>query len=216
MKPKTALVIGATGLVGSTLIPLLLASPAYNKVILLVRKPLALAHPKLSQTVLDFDHPDPALLRGDDLFCAIGTTLKKAGSKENQYKIDCTYPYELGKLARANGCQQFVLVSSLGADAQSSNFYLRTKGELEAKITGLGFHNLVIVRPSLILGDRGELRVGERIGTVAATFLGPFMVGSLRKYRGITAEKIAKAMLTLANGGFRGKTIVESDKLQAY
>ncbi len=134
--PKTALVIGATGLVGSTLVPLLLASPSYAKVVLLVRRPLPLAHAKLVQSVIDFDQPDASLVQGDDLFCAIGTTLKKAGSQAAQYQIDCTYPHELAKLAQANGCQQFILVSSIGADAQSGNFYLRTKGDLAGPAHG--------------------------------------------------------------------------------
>jgi uncharacterized protein YbjT (DUF2867 family) len=214
--PKTALVIGATGLVGSTLVPLLLASPHYAKVVLLVRRPLALTHPKLVQSVIDFDRPDPSLVQGDDLYCAMGTTLKKAGSKAAQYLIDCTYPQVLAALAKANGCQQFVLVSSIGADARSGNFYLRTKGELEQKIAALGFGAFIAVRPSLILGNRQEFRLGEKIGVGLAHLLGPLMVGGLRKYRGVTAEQIAKAMIALASQGYRGQVIVESDKLQAY
>jgi uncharacterized protein YbjT (DUF2867 family) len=214
--PKTALVIGATGLVGSTLVPMLLASPAYTHVTLLVRKPIRLSHPKLEQAVIDFDQPDPALVRGEDLYCAIGTTLKKAGSKEAQYKVDCTYPYHLAQLALANGGQQFILVSSIGADAQSGNFYLRTKGELEQKINSLGFQGFIVVRPSFILGDRQEFRLGEKIGIGLIKALGPLMVGNLRKYRGVGADQIARAMLTLANRGIRGQVIVESDKLLGY
>jgi uncharacterized protein YbjT (DUF2867 family) len=214
--PKTALVIGATGLVGSTLVPLLLASPSYAKVVLLVRRPLPLAHAKLVQSVIDFDQPDASLVQGDDLFCAIGTTLKKAGSQAAQYQIDCTYPHELAKLAQANGCQQFILVSSIGADAQSGNFYLRTKGDLEQKIAALGFRAFISVRPSFILGNRQEFRLGEKIGIGLANLLAPLMVGGLRKYRGVSAEKIAKAMIALASQGYQGQVIVESDKLQAY
>src|ERR1700740_2962539 len=108
---KTAIVIGATGLVGAYLVNELNDSNLYNKVI------------------IDFDNIDASLISGDDIFCAIGTTLKKAGSKENQYKIDCEYPFNVAKLAKENNVKQFILVSSIGADAKSSNFYLKTKGE---------------------------------------------------------------------------------------
>jgi hypothetical protein len=182
-------------------------------VVLLLRKPLNISHSKLIQEVIDFDNPDASKIMGDDLFCAMGTTLAKAGSKDAQYKIDCTYPYEIGKIAKANGVKQYLLVSSLGADADSSNFYLRTKGDLEQKIKSLGFENFVSFRPSFLLGDRQEFRLGEKIAVVFVKLLNPLMIGGLKKYRGIEASKVAKSMQILANQGITGVRFVESDKI---
>jgi uncharacterized protein YbjT (DUF2867 family) len=210
---KTAIVIGATGLVGAELVRQLLESPHYERVVTLVRRALPLEHPKLQQEIFDFDHPDAAKVTGDDLFCAMGTTLAKAGSKEAQYKIDCTYPYEVGKIARANGVQRYLLVSSIGADARSGNFYLRTKGELEEKIAGLGFDAFVSARPSFLLGDRQEFRLGEKIGIVLSQ---AFRLLIPKKYRGIHAAQVAAALITLANQTMKGVHYVESDALQEY
>lgn len=210
---KTAIIIGATGLIGSTLVEQILENPAYSKVVLLLRKPLKISHSNLIQEVIDFDKPDASIIVGDDLFCAMGTTLAKAGSKEAQYKIDCTYPFEIGKIAKANGVKQYILVSSLGADFQSSNFYLRTKGDLEQKIETLGFQNFVSLRPSFLLGDRQEFRLGEKIGLGLVKLLTPLMIGRLKKYRGIEASKVANTMQTFANRGLVGIRYVESDKI---
>lgn len=210
---KTAIIIGATGLVGSTLVKQLLESQAYSKIVLLLRKPLNISHSKLIQDTIDFDKLDASKIVGDDLFCAMGTTLKKAGSKEAQYKIDCTYPYEIGKIAKANGVKQFILVSSVGANFDSSNFYLRTKGDLEKKIQSLNFQNFVSVRPSMLLGNREESRLGEKIGTVLSNILSPFLFGSLRKYHGIEASNVAKAMQKFANQGLSGVKYVEYDEI---
>ncbi len=213
---KTAIIIGATGLVGSTLAKQILENPEYSRVTLLLRKPLDLQHPKLKQEIIDFAQPDSTKIIGDDLFCAMGTTLQKAGSKQAQYKIDCTYPFEIGKIAKANGVKQYILVSSIGSDANSSNFYLRTKGDLEQKIKALDFENFISVRPSFILGDRQEFRLGEKIGIVLAKAISPLLVGSLKKYRGIEAAQIAKGMQVLANKGLKGVHFVESDALAEF
>lgn len=208
---KTALLLGASGLVGSHLLEQLLDDPRYTKVVALNRRPLNMQHPKLQQEIIDFDQPGPDKIKGDDLFCALGTTLRKAGSKEAQYRIDCTYPYEIGKIARQNGVQQYLLVSSIGADPGTTNFYLRTKGELEEKLKGLDFPTFISGRPSLILGDRKEFRLGEKIGTVLASGFG-FLIP--KKYRGIQAAQIARALIALANQGLNGVHFVESGQLQ--
>ncbi len=215
MHKKTALVLGATGLVGGHLVRQLLDHPDYAEVVTLVRRPLELDHPKLRQEILDFDRPDPTKIKGDELFCALGTTLKKAGSKAAQYRIDCEYPYAIGQIARQNGVRQYLLVSSIGADAQSSNFYLRTKGELEEKIKALGFEAFISARPSFLLGERAEFRFGEKIGIWLAAALNPLMVGGLRKYRGIEAAQVAKALIALANAGVKGVKVVEGEGLGA-
>lgn len=210
---KTAIIIGATGLVGSTLVEQILENPAYSKAVLLLRKPLNISHSKLVQEVIDFDKPYASKIVGDDLFCAMGTTLAKAGSKEAQYKIDCTYPFEIGKIAKANDVKQYILVSSVGANFDSSNFYLKTKGDLEQKIKSLDFQNFVSLRPSFLMGDRKEFRLGEKIGVVIAKILSPLMIGGLKKYRGIEASKVAKSMQALANQGLTGVHFIESDKI---
>ena len=210
---KTAIIIGATGLVGSTLVKQILENPDYSKVVLLLRKPLNISHSKLIQEVIDFEKLDASKIVGDDLFCAMGTTLAKAGSKEAQYKIDCTYPYEVGKIAKANGVKQYILVSSVGANFNSSNFYLRTKGDLEKKIELLDFQSFVSIRPSMLLGDREESRLGEKIGTVLSNILSPLLFGSLRKYHGVEASDVAKAMQRFANRGLSGVKYVEYDEI---
>lgn len=210
---KTALLLGATGLVGRHLLEQLLDDARYETVVALTRRPLDLQHPKLRQEIIDFDHPDPAKIKGDDLFCALGTTLRKAGSKEAQYRIDCTYPFEIGRIGRENGVQQYLLVSSIGADAQSSNFYLRTKGDLEKKLKALHFKTFVAARPSFLLGHREEFRLGEKVGIILAQafwFLIP------KKYRGIQAAKVAAVLIEMANRGLNGVHIVESDRLQEF
>ncbi len=210
---KTAVVIGATGLVGAYLVNELNDSNLYDRVILLVRRKTELNHLKLEERIIDFENIDGSIIKGDDVFCAIGTTLKKAGSKENQYKIDCEYPFKIAQLAKQNNVKQFILVSSIGADAKSSNFYLRTKGELEEKIAALNFNAFIILRPSFILGDRKEFRLGEKIGIFFAVLLGPLFIGGLKKYRGVNAKTIAKKMIRLANEKLSGKQIIESDKI---
>ena len=186
---KTAIIIGATGLIGSILVEQILENNAYSKVVLLLRKPLNISHSKLVQEVIDFDNPDASKIMGDDLFCAMGTTLSKAGSKEAQYKIDCTYPFEIGKIAKANGVKQYILVSSIGADISSSNFYLKTKGDLEQKIKSLNFQNFVSFRPSFLLGDRKEFRIIEKIAVVFVKILNPIMIGGLKNIEELRLQK---------------------------
>lgn len=210
---KSALLLGATGLVGSHLLQQLLESPHYARVVAFTRRPMEMQHPKLHQEILDFDHPDLSKIKGDDLYCALGTTLAKAGSKEAQYRIDCTYPFEIGQIARQNGTRQYLLVSSVGADAKSSNFYLRTKGDLEEKIRGLDFEHFVSARPSFLMGERKEFRLGEKIGIVLAKIFASLIP---RRYRGIEAAKVARALIVKANEGGRGVEFVESEVLHGF
>lgn len=210
---KTALIIGATGLVGSKIVRRLNDSKFYSNVILLVRRKSEFNHMKFEERIIDFENIDANLVKGDDVFCAIGTTLKKAGTKENQYKIDCEYPFKIAQVAKQNGAKQFILVSSLGADHQSSNFYLRTKGQLEEKISELNFETFIILRPSIILGKRNEFRLGETMGIFFITLFSPLFFGSLKKYRGVRASAIASRMVIAANQNLKGKQIIESDKI---
>lgn len=210
---KTAIIIGSSGLVGSHLVEQLIQSPYYSKLILLNRRKSAFTHPKIEERLINFDQPDLSGLSGDDIFCAIGTTIKKAGSKEAQYKIDCEYPTQFAKILRSTVTSQFILVSSLGAKEESSNFYLSTKGHLEENLTKLHFHSLLILRPSLIMGNRQEFRLGEKIAVVVMKALSPLMMGSLKKYKGVQASAIATKMIAVANQNLNGKHIFESDSI---
>lgn len=208
---KTALLLGATGLVGQHLLRRLLDDPHYDTVITLTRRPLTVEHPRLRSIVFDFEHPDPKVVHADDLYCALGTTLRKAGSKAAQYRVDVEYPLAIGRIARSNGVRQYLLVSSVGANARSLSFYLRMKGELEQQLAALGFDAFISARPSLLLGERAEFRLGERIGIALERLFRPVIPP---RYRGIHADQVAAALIALAHAGLYGAHQVESEQLQ--
>jgi uncharacterized protein YbjT (DUF2867 family) len=220
MKPdsqdrKTALLLGASGLVGSFCLQTLLADPMYTRILLLNRRPSPFAeHPRLTQKTVNFDSLNPDDFASvDDVFCALGTTMRKAGSQEAFRRVDLEYPLQAAKLARSAGAGQCVLVSSVGADADSKNFYLRTKGQLEQEIGKLGFATLHIFRPSLLLGEREEFRLGERVMMALAPALNLAMWGGLRRYRAIPAATVGQAMVKAAQEGKRGTFIHEHDEI---
>lgn len=212
-----AVVIGATGLVGEHLIRLLEKDQRFSEVEALVRLPQNSSGAKIKFTVFDFENMDAAKVKGDILFCALGTTIKRAGSKEAQYKIDHTYNLKVAECAKRNGTMVLAHVSSIGADAKSNNFYLRTKGKLEEDLQHLSFDRVIVVRPSFILGNRKEFRLGEKLGILLMQLISPLMVGKLKRYKGVHAEKIARCMIeescNQANKGFK---IIESDFIQNY
>ena len=214
---KTALVFGASGLIGGHVVNFLLLHPAYSKVVAFVRKPLDLQHPKLEQHLVDFDRPESFrhLVVGDDLFCCLGTTMARAGSKAAFYKVDFTYAFEAAQMGSINGVGQFLLVSSVGADPKSRFFYSQVKGELEAAVRGLGYWSLHIFQPSVLLGERNENRWGEqwagKIGQVFDRLTG----GLLTKYRPIEADVVAKAMVGAAQRLRPGAQVYPSHWLQA-
>ncbi len=210
---KTALVVGATGLVGNVLTHRLLDSSAYEKVKVLVRHSLGWQHPRLQEIQYDFDHPNGLLVQADDVFCCLGTTMKKAGSKDAFRKIDYKYPLDVAQRALVNRAKQFFLVSSMGANSDSSIFYNRVKGELERDLAALNYPALFIFRPSLLLGERSEFRLGERIGEGLMKLLNPLIPA---KYKGIRVESVANAMFQKAQEGLTGKHIIESDQLQNF
>lgn len=197
---KRALILGATGLVGGHLVTFLLNDDRYERVTVFVRRSTGILHPKLTEHTVDFDNPGQweALVTGDDLFSCLGTTIKKAGSKDAQYRIDYTYQYRTAKGAANNGVSTYVLVSSSGANPHSRIFYSRIKGELDRDVKGLPFKTLCILKPSVLMGEREEKRRGESIGVFLGTILIP-LIPPLRKYRPIPAETVAKAMIKAAN-----------------
>ena|SRR5256885_12892577 len=217
MKTRTAVLLGATGLVGGHCLDLLLNDPAYAKVVALGRRRLTTEHPKLDQHVVDFERlPDFAhLLRGDDLFCCLGTTIKKAGSKDSFYKIDFTYTHDAARLAAEQGAEQLLLISALGANANSSVFYNRVKGEVEEAVSQLPFTGVQIFRPSLLLGERAEFRLGERVAEPLMKIFSFLLVGPLEKYRPVHARAVAAAMLHVAKEHPSGVHFYESDRIAA-
>ncbi|MBK9017277.1 MAG: oxidoreductase [Saprospiraceae bacterium] len=213
---KTALVFGASGLIGGHVLNFLLLHPAYSKVAVFVRKPLDLQHSKLVQQVVNFDQPDAFknLVKGDDLFCCLGTTMAKAGSKEAFYKVDFTYAFQAAQMGSMNGVNQFLLVSSVGADPNSRFFYSKVKGELEVAVRALGFWSLHIFQPSVLLGERNENRFGEQLAGKIGRVFDRLTGGLLTKYRPIEADVVAKAMVSAAQGLKPGEHVYPSHWLQ--
>lgn len=208
---KTAILFGGSGMVGGFCLDLLLESPNYSKVLSFGRGKLNKEHEKLEQIVIDFEKLSEykKMIRGNDLFCALGTTIKKAGSQEAFRKIDLEYPSEIAKIAVENGVSQFILVSSAGADSKSNNFYTKVKGELEDLVRELPFWGIHILRPSLLLGDRKESRPLERFGIIVSRGIGFLMGDLLGKYQPVKASDVAKAMVVEAQsleGGIKKLT----------
>lgn len=215
MSERTALLLGATGLVGGHCLEMLLQDEHYEHVATVGRRPAARVHRKLKQHVVDFKSPDwqAHLPQAHDIFCCLGTTIKNAGSREAFRKVDYEYPLEVGRVASQNGAEQFLLVSSLGADARSSVFYSRVKGEIEDAISELPFDGVQIFRPSLLLGERKERRTGERVAETAAKLFSFMLRGSLKKYRPVEASAVAAAMIRVAKQHPKGVNVFESDQI---
>jgi uncharacterized protein YbjT (DUF2867 family) len=205
---RVANLIGASGLVGQQLVAQLLVHPEFEKVRSFVRRSSGNIHPKFDELVVDFDHPEnwKSLVTGDVLFSTMGTTIKTAKTKENQYRVDFTYQYEFAKAAAENRVGAYILVSSLGADPKSSVFYSRMKGELDDAVAKLPFQKTVIFRPSILDGDRNEKRSGEKIGLILSRFLTRFI---LKKYRPTPANVLASKMISLSLDDVGGVRVVE-------
>lgn len=198
---KKAILIGATGLIGTQLLNQLLNDDNYSEVKVLARRTTGMSHSKLKEVLIDFDDLENyrAEIVGDVLFSTMGTTKKKAGSEDVQYKIDYTYQYNAAKFASDNGVKQLVLLSSFGANSKAKVFYSRIKGELDEAVQQLNFESVCIIRPSMLAGNRKEFRLAEKLFT-------PIMyafswVPGIRKYRPIKDVVVAKAMInsTLTN-----------------
>ena len=213
---KTALIIGSTGLIGSQLLELLLDSKEYSTVITFVKRDSGIQHPKLKQHIIDFDKPEDYknFVVGDDFFCAIGTTIKNAGSQDAFRKVDFEYPKTFATIALQNKVKQFLIISSLGADANSGNFYLKTKGEIQDFLKTCNFESVSILQPSLLLGNRKEFRLGEKIGAFFMKLFSFLLIGNSKKYKPIQSEVVANAMFDIAQKKHKGFQIIESDRIQ--
>lgn len=198
---KIAVILGSTGLTGGILLNKLLEDKRYKEVKVFNRNTLGKVHPKLKEFVVDlldfssFEHN----FTGDDLFCCIGTTLKKTPDKSLYRKIDYGIPVTASKIAVNNGMTTFLVISSMGADANSFVFYNKTKGEMERDVLKQNIKHIFILQPSLITGKRNEKRLGEYLGKLFMSIINPLLVGSLKKYKSIHPEIIVNAMLFLAN-----------------
>lgn len=218
MIEKTALIAGASGLVGGHLLKLLLADPQYGRVVAVTRRPLqGVASPKLEALVADFDALDKSLAQKDipvdDAYCALGTTIKTAGSQDAFRKVDHDYIVAFAKAAKARGAKRLLLVSSIGADPASSVFYSRVKGETEQALGALGFEALHIFRPGLLIGARAESRPVEALGKIVSPVLDALMLGPARAYRSMRAENVARAMRAAASTEATGRQIHSYDSM---
>ena len=213
---KTALIAGATGLTGTELLKLLISDDTYTRIHVVSRRAPDLQSSKIIHHPAQFDHleelPIPKPI--DEVYCALGTTIKKAGSKSAFREIDFDAVVNLACWAKKVEASRFVVISSIGANATSKNFYLRTKGQMETIVKQVNLNALIIVRPSLLTGKRKEVRMAERFAELLTFAIQPLMIGKLRKYRPISAYKLALAMKSLAQSKYSDTYIIESDELE--
>lgn len=207
---RTALLVGATGLVGSHCLRLLSGDPSYDRVVVLVRRSVTgILPPNVEQHLVDFNRLDelPPAVRADHVFCALGTTIRQAGSPQAFRQVDLEYPLAVAKLTLKRGAEHVLVVSSLGADPKSRVLYSRVKGEMEQQLLALPFRSITIVRPSLLLGDRKEFRLGEEVAKRFG-FLMP------TRYKPIDASRVAATMIVAAKANRPGVRIIESAEIQ--
>lgn len=216
-KAFTALIAGASGLVGGALLGRLLDSGEYRRIHLLNRRTLGLESDLVREHPVDFERlPEGAagIDRVDHAFCCLGTTIRKAGGQAAFRRVDHDYVLAFGHLAASLGARTLVVVSSLGADPDSRNFYLRVKGETERDLRQLGVTSLVILRPSLLTGDRKEFRLGERVGGVLLAAVSPLMIGPMERVRPVSAARVAEMMYRAARVGEPGLRVIESEEIR--
>lgn len=208
----TILILGASGLVGGKCLQHSLSDPRIDKVVAVVRRDLNIEHPKLTQMIVDFDKLDnyASKIKADAVLSALGTTIKQAGSSTKFTKVDYEYQVKIAEIARRNGTQTFVLVSSSGANKKSLILYTKVKGEVEDTISKLGFEKVAILRPSVLLGERKDSRPGEAVAQWVAKKMPGLFVGPLAKYKGIEADTVAQAMLNAVQKPYKGVRIVEN------
>ena len=211
---KTALIFGSSGLIGSELLNAITQNNNYNKIKLFVRSAQNSNDPKVEVIQIDFNnlekHKDSVV--GHDCFFCIGTTRKDTPDKNEYRRVEYNIPVDIAKIAKSNSVNSFVYVSSIGASPNSSSSYLKNKGQVEEELTNLNFPKLAIIRPSGLLGNRKAFRLGERIGIFVVEVLSIFFLGSLKKYKPIQAQNVAKTMVSIAQTHDQ-KTVFESNEL---
>jgi len=209
---RTALIVGASGLVGGEVLKLLLETPDYTQVIALLRRPLELQHAKLQQQIIDFDSLEQTTLpRIDSVFCCLGSTLKAAGSRAACYRVDHDYVLAAARLGLVQGARHFLLVSSMGADARSPFAYMRTKGETERDVAALGYAATCFLRPAYLVGSRAQSRPLEDAYGRLMQWLAPVTPAA---FRPVSARKVAQTMLRQASQATPGVHIISSARMQ--
>ncbi|MFD2144214.1 NAD(P)H-binding protein [Mucilaginibacter antarcticus] len=213
---KKAIIVGASGLIGSNLLDILLTQTDYDEVLVIARKKSKNKNIKLSQLVIDFDKLDDFKdqITGNVLFCCLGTTRKATPDLADYRKIDHDYPVKLAEIALENGISQFHYVSAIGANSRSSNFYTKIKGDAEDDLKQVGLKSLQIYEPSLLIGNRKKRRMIESIASILMTIINPLLLGGLRKYRAIKAINVAKAMFKQSLKNKVGIQIYTTDQIQ--
>lgn len=190
----TALIFGASGLVGTQLLKFLSEDSTFDKIIVIARKPLTIACPKVEQRIFS-DLFDATFENVDSVFCSLGTTIANAGSKAAFFHIDHDLVVQISKICTEKRCRYLGVVSAIGADSNSFVFYNRTKGQMENAVSSLGIPSVSFVRPSLLLGDRSEQRAGEKIGIALSKLISPVLTGFLAKYHPVKAESVARCLI---------------------
>ena len=198
---KTALVFGSSGLIGGHLLDQLIKNDNYNKIKLFVRSEININEPKIEIVKTDFNNLDnyEEDIKGDDCFFCIGTTKQNSPDKNEYQKVELEIPKKIAEIAKINSVNSFIFISSIYANPKSSGDYVKFKGLVEEELKKLNFSNLGILRPSFLMGDRKENRVGEKMGILTFRLLSPLLLGPLKKMRPINSEKVAKAMIKIAN-----------------
>ncbi|WP_231689583.1 NAD-dependent epimerase/dehydratase family protein [Bacillus sp. FJAT-27245] len=212
---RKALVLGATGLVGGHLVEKLAGREEYSEIKIIGRRATGIIKPKIKETILDMEnltrHPEE--FKADDIYCCLGTTMKKAGSKEAFMFVDYDLPLLAGKLALQGGAKRFFIISAMGANRKSAFYYSRVKGEMEREAALMPFSAVHIFRPSLLVGDRKEFRFGEKLAKWITWPFWRLMSGKLLKFAPIAAETVAEAMVAIALGDTKGIVVHESDEI---
>ena len=211
---KTALVFGSSGLIGGHLLYQLIKNDNYNKIKLFVRSEIFINEPKIEIIKTDFNYLENYKedIKGDDCFFCIGTTKQNSPDKNEYQRVELEIPKKIAQIARSNSLNSFIFLSSIYANPKSSGDYVKFKGLVEEELKKLNFSNLGILRPSFLMGDRKENRAGEKIGILTFRLLSPLLLGPLKKMKPINSEKVAKAMIKIANENLR-KTTFESDEI---
>jgi len=210
---KTAIVLGATGLVGKNLIRQLAGESSFEKVISVTRRPIKYTYEKVLNEVISFDHMNEAgnIFKGDVLFSCLGTTKKQAGSLQNQRIVDFDFQYQAAKISAQNGVAHYVLVSSSGANKNSSSPYLKMKGELEDEVMTLPFKKISILQPSLLVGERKEVRFGEAFASWVLPIL--CKLPPLKRYRPISGDAVARKMVSIGLSQRSSREIYALDEI---